>query len=361
MSKRSLLIEPDLQNLAKELKEYLNVSQKEIKETYKKNVDLWKEREESLERFNAIFDNSKLELESKKELNKIAEGMGVTLEKDSALIELQERIETLPEHKTITDKQLHTLLKEIEKNQDKFMLDRMNDVSALLKCHSIIAEENKLKSKDKQEIILLDKFSEGAKKLSESIDKVSNKIIEGKSERSSQRIIHKVVSTITNGLKKLYGEVENYISESKAIGFIKTLGQKLVSAVKSLFNKTLNQQNNLFASVINDTSKALNQQENKPNIAAAKELLKKQFLKLQDNYSKVILSERQAVFNKWKENKNIIIDKMSIKELYTEVQKMRKGISAQVKRNAKEKYGKFTQKILEERGDASLIQKNFTR
>ena len=51
---------------------------------------------------------------------------------------------------------------------------------------------------------------------------------------------------------------------------------------------------------------------------------------------------------------------MSIKELYTEVQKMRNGISAQVKRKAKEKYGKFTQKILQERVDNSL-QKLFTR
>lgn len=360
MSKRSLLIEPDLQNLEKEIKEYLNASQKEIKETYKKNVDLWQEREESLERFNAIFDNSRLDHEYEKELNKIAEDMGIVLEKNSALVELEVQIENLPEHKTITDKQFHILLNEVERNQDKFMLDRMSDVSELLKCHSIIADESRYKSKDKQEIAVLDKFSEGAKKLSKSIDKVSNKISEGKSERFSQRIIHKVVSTITTGLKKLYGEVENYISESKPIDFIKNLGQKLVSAVKSLFNKTLNQQNNLFASVINDTSKALNQQENKPNIVAAKELLKKQFLKLQDNYSKVILSERQAVFNKWKENKNIVIDKMSIKELYTEVQKMRNGISAQVKRNAKEKYGKFTQKILQERVDNSL-QKLFTR
>lgn len=361
MSKRSLLIESDLQILENEIKEYLNVSQKKLKETYKKNAGLWQEREESLERFNAIFNNSTLDFESEKELSKIAEDMGVALEKNSVLAELEAQIETLPEHKTITDKQFHVLLKEVERNQDKCMFERMNDVSELLKCHSIIADKNKLKSKDKQEIAALDKLSKEAKKLSESIAKVSNKILEEKSERASQRIIHKVVSAITTGLKKLYGDLENCAPESKAEDFIKNLGQKIVSAVKSLFNKTLNQQNNLFASVINDTNKVLNQQENKPNISAAKELLKKQFLKLQNDYSKMILSERQAVFNKWKENKNIPIDKMSIKVLYSEVQKMSKGISAQTTRHTKEKYGKFTQKILQARADNNLIQKAFTR
>lgn len=361
MSKRSLLIESDLQNLEKEVKEYLSVSQKEMEETYQKNADLWQEHEESLERFNAIFNNSKLDLESEKELNKIAEDLGVTLEKDSALVELEAQIETLPEHKTITDKQFHALLKEVEKNQDKVTFERMSDVSELLKCHSIIASESKLKSKDKQEITALDKFSKEAKVLSESIDKVSNKILKEKSKQTPQSITHKVVSAITTGLKKLYGSLEYCMSASKDIELIKGLGQKLISAVKSLFNKTPNQQNNLFARVINDTNKRLQKQENKPNIAAAKELLKKQFLKLQNDYSKVILSERQAVFDKWKENKNAIIDKMSIKELYSEVQKMRKGVAAQTKRNVKEKYGKFTQKILQTRVDNSLIQKTFNR
>lgn len=361
MSKSSLLIESDLQILEKEIKEYLNVSQKELKETYKKNSGLWQEREESLERFNAIFNNSKLNFESQKELGKIAEDMGVVLEKDSALAALEAQIEALPEHKTITDKQFHALLKELERNQDKSMFARMSDVSELLKCHSIIADEDKLKSKDKQEIAVLDKFSKTAKKLSESIDKVSNKILEEKSKRATQRIIHKVVSTITTGLKKLYGDLENSAPESKVVDFIKNLGQKIVSAVKSLFNKTLNQQSDLFSSVINETNKALNQQENKPNIAVAKELLKKQFLKLQNDYSKMILSERQAVFNKWKENKNILIDKMSIKVLYSEVQKVKKSIIAQPTKHTKEKYGKFTQKILQARVEDNLIQKTFTR
>ena len=40
MSKRSLLIEADLQNLEKEVKEYLSVSQKEMEETYQKNAML---------------------------------------------------------------------------------------------------------------------------------------------------------------------------------------------------------------------------------------------------------------------------------------------------------------------------------
>ena len=82
-----------------------------------------------------------------------------------------------------------------------------------------------------------------------------------KRERASQRVIHKVVSAITTGLKKLYGDLENSALESKAVGFLQILGQKIVSAVKSLFNKTLNQQSNLFSSVINDTNTMLNQQK----------------------------------------------------------------------------------------------------
>ena len=361
MSKRSLLIESDLQNLETEVKECLSISQKEIGKTFQINAVLWQEYEESFERFNAIFNNSKQDPESKKEMSKIAEDMGVTLEKNRALTELEAQIETLPEHKTITDKQFHALLKEVEKSHDGVMFKRMSDVSDLLKSHSIIADENKRKSKDKQEIAVLDKFSEGAKMLSESIDKVGNKILGEKSKQTPQRIIHKVVSTVITGLKKLYKNLENCASESKAVDFIKALGQKLVLAVKSLFNKTPNQQNKLFARVINDTSKELDKHGDKTNIATTQELLKKQFLKLQNDYSKVILSERQAIFDKWKQNKNAVIDKMSVKELYSEVQKMRNGVAAQTKRNVKETYGKFTQKILQTRIDGSLIQKTFTR
>jgi len=354
-------MESDLQNLAKEVIGYLGVSKKDIERTYKKNTDLWQEHEESLEMFNAMFNNSKLDFESEKELIKIAEDIGVILENDSALVELEAQINTLPEYKTITDKQFYTLLKEVEKSQDKAMLERMSDVSGLLKSHSIIADENKLKSNDKQEIIVLSKFSEGAKRLSETIDKISNKVIEKKGKQTPQNITHKVISAITTGLKKLYEGIENIEVESKAVDVIKDLGQKLVSAVKSLFNQTPNQQNMLFARVINDTNNELQKQENKPNIDATKELLKKQFLKLQNDSSKVILSERQAVFNKWKENKNVVIDNISIKELYSEVQKMKKDTLAKRQKGTKGNYGKFTQKILQSRTDDNLIQKTFTR
>lgn len=42
---------------------------------------------------------------------------------------------------------------------------------------------------------------------------------------------------------------------------------------------------------------------------------------------------RKAVFNKWCKKKNANLNKMSMKELYKEVQKIRKGILSQKRKN----------------------------
>ncbi len=88
----------------------------------------------------------------------------------------------------------------------------------------------------------------------------------------------------------------------------------------------------------------MNKLGNKPNIAEIKESLKKQFLKLQNDYSKVIPSERQATFDKWKEIKNAKVDKMPIGDLYSEVQKIRKGALSQKIKNLQEKTGSVASK-----------------
>lgn len=358
MSKRNLLTESDLQNLEKEVQEQLKISEREVKEAYQESTKLWQQHEESMEKFNAIFNNSELDREAEKELNKIAKEMGVTLEEDNSLKELEAQIDALPDQKTITDKQFYDLPEEVERSQTKVMFDRVSDVSDLLKSHATIAEEALLKSKDEQEITELKSFSKGARKLSESIDKVSNKILEYKDEQVPQKTTHKLISTIGVGLKELYGGLKAGVS--KTVDFIKGLGQKMGAAVKSLFSKTPKQQAEQFSGVINDTNKELQKQGNKPNIAAAKQVLKKQFLKLQNDYSKVISSERQAVFNKWKESKNAGIDKMPMKELYAEVQKIRKGILAQKKRNMEAKHGKFTQEVTKQK-TSSQTQTAFRR
>jgi hypothetical protein len=351
MSKNNIMTDSDLRNFEKEVQAQLKLSENELAEFYQENTKSLQEYEKRQEKFNNMFSNPELDKEADKELNKIAEEMGITFKEDNSFKELEAQINNMPEDNSFKEledrinnmpednsfKELEAQINNMPDNQSKFAFQRADTVSNLLKSHAIIAEESINQSKDNQEITELKSFVKGVSKLSESIDKISDKSLENKDGQIPKKTVHNIMSTIGSGLKKIYGGLTAGLS--KSVDFIKNWGNKLASAVKSLFEKTPKQQNAQFSNTINDTNKGLNKLENKPNIAAAKELLKKQFLKLQNDYSKVIPSERQAVFNRWKEIKNTKVDKMSAKDLYSEVQKIRKGVLSQRTKNLQEKRG----------------------
>jgi hypothetical protein len=299
MSKNNIT-DSDLRNFEKELQAQFKLEKDSLEEAYKENSKLFQEFEKKQQKINNMFSNPELDRKLDEDINKMAKEMGIILKEENTFKEFEDQINNMPDN-------------DMPGNQTEFALQRTGTVSGLLKSHAIIAEEALDQSKNNQEITELKNFGEGANKLSKLIDKISYKALENKDGQDSKKTVHKIMSNIGVGLKKLYGGLTAGLS--KSVDFIKDLGSKLISAVKSLFEKTPKQQNTEFSSTINDTNKGLNKLGNKTNIAAAKELLKEQFLKLQNDYSKVIPPERQDVFNKWKEIKNAKVDKMPISDL----------------------------------------------
>ena len=142
--------------------------------------------------------------------------------------------------------------------------------------------------------------------------------------------IQRLFSAVGSAAGKLYGGIK--VGGSKALNTIKSLGKDLYVAIGGISNKqTSRKQNHALSKAMDNTTREVKKLPNNANLADVKEKLSKHFVKLQNDYTKIAPEKYKKVFEKWKEKKNASIDEMSIKELYKEVFKLRKGIDAQQK------------------------------
>ena len=331
MSKNEEFSMEDFSELEKQVSKQLAISEKELEQAMQENNALLSGYEKSTERLYEIFSNPEEDKLVEEELKRLENEMGVSSDThEREYQELEKQIEDMPDRADIEDVEIQKLLNEIDNEQAQARKDRSEDISTLLTVHSDLADKAVEKSSNPQEIEQLTNFSKGAKELSSTIDEAISKKQTGKN--SDKKNSDRFLSAVGAGVKKLYSSLKSGVSS--VVDVVKKLGVQLKNAITSLFTKAPKKQNLEFSKAINETRKEVEKRHpNKKGINAAKSLLKNRFLKLQQDYAKITPEERKEVFKQWCEKKNANLDKISIQELHKEVEKIRKGLSSQKKRN----------------------------
>ena len=343
MSKHTHSSQEEFSDLEKQIMDQFAISETELEKAIAESQELTSRYEESVEKLQGVFVDTEGDRLAEEELMQMAEEMGVSLEEPESDKELERQIESLPDKSYSEELEIEQLLSEMDKEQQALVGSRLQDVSVLLRVHSDIAESAIEDSSDAVEKEQLTKFAKGARALSSDIDQVLPKRDLG--EEAGQDNSNRLVSIIGLGTKKLYDGLKSGISS--AIDNIKKLGKQLGKYISSLFNKTPKKQNLEFSKTVVKTSEVLGSVKiTQEGLDAGKAVLKKQFVKLQKDYTQVISPEKQTIFQQWAKSKNDKIDEMSVKELYGEVGKIRKGILVQKKKNLEARRSKSKTKFV---------------
>jgi len=317
-----------------QIQEQLAISKAELELAMQDNMAVITQYEKNVESLHVIFSTPEEDAEAEKELAALAKEMGVSFDfHDSEERDLEQQIKAMPDLADIESLELESLLKDLDEIQVTTIEKRSESVSTLLQVHSDMALQIAQTSSKPEEVAELTNFSQSAKTLSASID--ANTTKHSKSENNRENS-HKFISNIGVAIGKLYGSIKSGVSS--AIDSIKKLGVQIGKAIGSIFNKSAKQQNVEFSKAINESGKTAEKiAPTKEGIANAKAILNKEFLKLQQDYAKIIPAERQKVFQKWRDKKNANIDKVSLKDMLSDVQKIRKSIITQKKRNLEDR------------------------
>ena len=341
MVKQQNSFDSEINALQSEIDKQFQVAQRELDEVYKQNEKLFSEYQKKSDSINKIFSDPVADRELEKEIDQMAQEMGVKFEDNKSSLSSSLQDDAI-------EKEYQKILKEVESEQQskqnsgpisKFANDRISDISTIVKSHGSLAEEFANKSTNHEEQSQLKKFSQDATKLTKILDDYPD----NKTKQPAE-LIHKKISTVQTVVQKIYSGLKAGIS--KAVDKIKGLGTTLMNGIKSLLSKSPLKQNQAFSQTMNETVRPIKDVQNpSQKLQQSHKNLQDAFTNLQDQFVKVSPRDKKAAFAKYRQDRPI--EKMSTDELIKETRKIGNGLKKQTainKQTRQNEINKLTKK-----------------
>ena len=326
MAKQQNSFDSEINDLQSEIDKQSEVAKRGLDEASKQYDKLSSGYQKKLDSINKIFSDPVDDRELQKEIDQMAQEMGVKFEDNKSSLSSSLQDDAI-------EKEYQKILKEVESEQQskqnsgpisKFAHDRISDISTIVKPHGSLAEEFANKSTNHEEQSQLKKFSQDATKLTKILDDYPD----NKTKQPAE-LIHKKISTVQTVVQKIY-------SGRKA----------LMNGIKSLLSKSPLKQNQAFSQTMNETVRPIKDVQNpSQKLQQSHKNLQDAFTNLQDQFVKVSPRDKKAAFAKYRQDRPI--EKMSTDELIKETRKIGNGLKKQTainKQTRQNEINKLTKK-----------------